>query len=104
MCTSVVEIVQAEGAGVSEGGWFPVTRAAVSYDHPHHALLEDAITIDFVNDRLGPGARAAVEITLESARGLVRALERVIAEAEEGGRAGAPSQQAEVGRQVPVPA
>jgi hypothetical protein len=91
MCTSVVEIVRAEGAGVSEGGWFPVTSAAVSYDHPHHALLEDAITIDFMNPALGPGARAAVEITLESAKGLLAALERVIAEAEEGGRAGAPS-------------
>jgi len=88
MCTSVVEIVRAEGAGRAEIGWFPVTSAVVSYDHPHHALLEDAITIDFVNADLGPGARAAVEITLDSARGLVAALMRVIAEAEEGGRAG----------------
>ena len=64
MCTSVVEIVECEGTGASESGWFPVTRAVVSYDHPHHALLEDAITIDFVNADLGPGARAAVEITL----------------------------------------
>jgi hypothetical protein len=91
MCTSVVEIVRAEGAGRAEIGWFPVTSAVVSYDHPHHALLEDAITIDFVNPRLGPDARAAVEITLDSARGLVAALMRVIAEAEEGGRAGAAS-------------
>jgi hypothetical protein len=91
MCTSIVEIVQAEGAGVSENGWFPVTSAVVSYDHPHHALLEDAITIDFMNPALGPGARAAVEITLESAKSFLAALERVIAEAEEGGRAGARS-------------
>ena len=63
MCTSVVEVCEAEGAGKSEAGWFPVTSAVVSYDHPHHALLEDAITIDFVNPELGPGARAAVEIT-----------------------------------------
>jgi hypothetical protein len=83
MCTSVVEIVRAEGAGVSEGGWFPVTSAAVSYDHPHHALLEDAITIDFVNLDLGPGARAAVEITLDTAKELVAALERAIEAAEE---------------------
>ena len=54
MCTSVVEVVRAEGAGKGDGGWFPVTSAVVSYDHPHHALLEEAITIDFVN----PGARA----------------------------------------------
>ncbi len=88
MCTSVVEIVKAEGAGVSAGGWFPVTSAVVSYDHPHHALLEDAITIDFVNPDLGPGARAAVEITLESAKELAAALARAIAGAEEmeGGR------------------
>jgi hypothetical protein len=83
MCTSVVEIVKAEGAGVSEGGWFAVTSAVVSYDHPHHALLEDAITIDFVNPALGPGARAAVEITLESAKELAAALARAIEAAED---------------------
>jgi len=83
MCTSVVEIVRAEGAGKSEEGWFPVTSAVVSYDHPHHALLEEAITLDFVNPDLGPGARAAVEITLESAKALAAALARAIAAAEE---------------------
>jgi hypothetical protein len=83
MCTSVVEVVRAEGAGKSGGGWFPVTSAVVSYDHPHHALLEEAITIDFVNPELGPGARAAVEITLESAKAFAAALARAIAGAEE---------------------
>jgi hypothetical protein len=83
MCTSVVEVVRADGAGKSEGGWFAVTSAVVSYDHPHHALLEEAITIDFVNPDLGPGARAAVEITLESAKALAAALGRAIAGAEE---------------------
>ena len=83
MCTSVVEIVPAEGAGKSEIGWFPVTSTVVSYDHPHHALLEEAITIDFVNADLGPGARAAVELTLESAKELAAALARAIAGAEE---------------------
>jgi hypothetical protein len=83
MCTSVVEVVRAAGAGKSEGGWFPVTSAVVSYDHPHHALLDEAITIDFVNPALGPGARAAVEITLESAKAFAAALARAIAGAEE---------------------
>jgi len=83
MCTSVVEIVRVEGAGKSEDGWFPVTGAVVSYDHPHHALLDEAITIDFVNPDLGPAARAAVEITLESAKELSAALIRAIAAAEE---------------------
>jgi hypothetical protein len=83
MCTSVVEIVRAEGAGKGGDGWFPVAIAVVSYDHPHHALLEEAITIDFVNPELGPGARAAVEITLDSAKELAAALARAIAAAEE---------------------
>ena len=82
MCTSIVEIVKAEGSGKGEGGWFDLTTAVVSYDHPHHALLEEAITIDFVNDALGPGARVAVEITLESAKELSAALARAIAAAE----------------------
>ena len=83
MCTSVVEIVRVDGAGKGEGGWFDLTSAVVSYDHPHHALLEDAITIDFVNSDLGPSARVPVEITLESAKEFVAALQRAIAGAEE---------------------
>ena len=82
MCTSIVEIVRAEGSGKGEDGWFDLTTAVVSYDHPHHALLEEAITIDFVNSALGPGARVAVEITLESAKGLLAALARAIAAAD----------------------
>jgi hypothetical protein len=82
MCTSIVEIVDAEGAGKSSEGWFALTHSVVSYDHPHHALLEEAITIDFVNRALGPGARVAVELTLEAAKSLGEALARAIAAAE----------------------
>lgn len=83
MCTSIVEIVAAQGQGKGEGGWFELTNAVVSYDHPHHALLEEAIVIDFVNSNLGPGARVAVEITLESAKALSAALSRAIEAADE---------------------
>ncbi len=88
MCTSIVEIVGAEGAGKGGDGWFALTHSVVSYDHPHHALLEEAITIDFMNRTLGPDARVAVELTLESAKALNGALTRAIAaaEIEEGGR------------------
>ena len=82
MCTSIVEIVAAEGTGKGERGWFDLTHAVVSYDHPHHALLEEAIIIDFVNAALGPSARVAVEITLESAKALAAALSKTVAEAE----------------------
>lgn len=82
MCTSIVEIVGAKGAGKGGDGWFDLTHSVVSYDHPHHALLEEAITIDFVNSALGPSARVAVELTLGSAKELSAALSRAIAAAE----------------------
>jgi hypothetical protein len=82
MCTSIVEIVGADGSGRGDDGWFHLTHAVVSYDHPHHALLEEAITIDFVNAALGPGARVAVELTLEAAKELSGALAKAIAAAE----------------------
>jgi PIN domain nuclease of toxin-antitoxin system len=82
MCTSIVEIVVASGAGKGETGWFDLTNSVVSYDHPHHALLDEAITIDFVNSSMGPDARVAVEITLESAKALSAALLRAIAAAD----------------------
>ena len=83
MCTSIVEIVEAQGEGKGEGGWFELTNAVVSYDHPHHALFEEAIVIDFVNSNLGPEARVAVEISLDSAKALSAALARAIAAADE---------------------
>jgi hypothetical protein len=88
MCTSIVEIVGCSGAGKTGDGWIDLTTAVVSYDHPHHALLEEAITIDFMNDALGPCARVAVELTLEAAKELTAALIRAIeaAEIEEGHR------------------
>ena len=88
MCTSIVEIVGADGAGKGSDGWFDLTHSVVSYDHPHHALLEEAITIDFMNAALGPGARVAVELTLDAAKQLSGALVRAIAaaEIEEGAR------------------
>lgn len=88
MCTSIVEVVKAEGAGRGNDGWFPLSNSVVSYDHPHFAMLEEAITIDFVNHARGPSARAAVELTLESAKALSVALEKAIAaaEIEESGR------------------
>ena len=88
MCTSIVEIVPADGAGKGGDGWFKLTHSVVSYDHPHHAVLEEAITIDFVNSTLAPDARVAVELRLQSAKELSGALARAIAaaEIEEGAR------------------
>ena len=82
MCTSIVEIAAAEGVAKGESEWFPVTHSVVAYDHARHALLYDVITIDFINSALPPGARAGVELTLDSAKALHAALAKAIAEAE----------------------
>ena len=58
MCTSIVEIIAAEGMAKRGGEWFELTGAVVAYDHARHAHLDDVITLDFVNSNLDAGARA----------------------------------------------
>jgi hypothetical protein len=82
MCTSIVEIVRAEGMAKRGDAWFPVTQAVVAYDHARHAPLADVITLDFINTGLEPGARAGIELPLETAKELYAALGRAIAAAE----------------------
>lgn len=82
MCTSIVEIARAEGMAKRGDEWFPLTRTVVAYDHARHAPLGDVITLDFLNTGLDAGARAGIELTLESAKELRAALDRAIAAAE----------------------
>jgi len=82
MCTSIVEVIQAEGMAKREDAWFPLTQAVIAYDHARHAPLADVITLDFINVGLEPGSRAGVELTLESAKELLAALDRAIIAAE----------------------
>jgi hypothetical protein len=82
MCTSIVEIARAEGMAKRDDNWFPLSHAVVSYDHARHAPLGDVITLDFINAGLEAGARAGIELTLETAKELRGALERAIAAAE----------------------
>ena len=96
MCTSIIEIARAEGMAKRGGEWFELSTAVVAYDHARHANLGDVITLDFINAELEPGARAGVELTLESAKDLRAALDRAIAaadfeEAEVRGRGALPS-------------
>lgn len=82
MCTSIIEIVRAEGMAKRGDEWFPVSQSVVAYDHARHAALGDVITLDFINTGLDVGARAGIELTLETARELRGALDRAIAAAE----------------------
>jgi len=103
MCTSIVEIAPAEGMAKADGTWFPVTHSVVAYDHARHALLGDVITLDFINTDLPPGARAAVELSLETAKALHAALAKAIAEAEIEEAERAESIAEQLRRKMPVP-
>jgi hypothetical protein len=81
----IAERVKIAGSGKGTGGWFSVTQANVSYDHPFNAPLEHALNIDFVNEALGTGARVAVELSAESARSLVQTIQAVLEQGEAGG-------------------
>ena len=80
MCTDIVSTAEISGSGKGPQGWFSLDHVNVGYDHPFHAPLEHAVSLDFVNEAAGPGARVAVELTRDSARQLARhilsALER----------------------------
>ncbi|MYD37043.1 MAG: hypothetical protein F4X20_08620 [Dehalococcoidia bacterium] len=83
MCTWIVQTAEVSGSGKSAGGWIPLTKANVCYDHPAHAFMEHSVNIDFVNENGGMSERVAVEISAESARQLVGA---IIAALEEGSK------------------
>jgi len=83
MCSYIVEKTPLAGSGKGTKGWFNVTSAHVSYDHPYHVDLEHALNIDFVNEAEGLDARVAVELSLDSARQLAAAILAACERAEE---------------------
>ncbi len=85
MCTMIGTQIELAGCGKGAAGWFDVSQANVTFDHPFRAPVEHALNIDFVDEALGPGARVAVELSAESARALVQAIDAVLARAEAGG-------------------
>ncbi len=82
MCSYIAGKTPISGSGKGAAGWFSVTSANISYDHPYHVDLEHALNIDFVNEAQGLGARVAVELSLESAKQLAAALIAACEEAE----------------------
>ena len=85
MCTMIAHQTKIQGRGKSGQDWFEVREANVSYDHPYDMPLEHALNIDFVNEAEGPGARVAVELSVEAARELVKTIEAVLAQADQRG-------------------
>ena len=84
MCTYLTEQIEVAGSGKGPAGWFALSGASVYFDHPQHAPAEHTLNIDFLNPGKGPSARVAVELTAESARALVRAIEATLQAAPPG--------------------
>jgi len=77
MCTYSTEHVPLSGSSAKGAdGWFRPAEAVVYFDHPVHAMAEHSLNIDFANPA---GGRVAVELTEDSARALVAAIERALA-------------------------
>ena len=83
MCSNILERAAVSyGSAKGREGWFPLSSAFVTYDHPFHADLEHAVNLDFVNEAAGIEARVAVELSIDSARNLATALLAAIERAE----------------------
>ena len=78
MCTYITEKVETDGSGKGADGWFKLTETTVYFDHPVHAPAEHTLNIDFLDPGAGPSARVAVELTADSARALVKAIQATL--------------------------
>ncbi len=78
MCTNIVVKTELAGWGKGNEGWFDLNKLSIAYDHPYHAPLEYAISLDFLNESAGPSARVAVELTPDSAKALILALQAAL--------------------------
>jgi hypothetical protein len=83
MCSHITEMVDAiDSSAKGPNGWFQVEKATVYFDHPVHAPLDHALNIDFLNPGQGPSARVAVELSADTARALIVAIEAALAAGE----------------------
>ena len=71
MCTYITESASIFGSAKGPEGWMRVDTAHVYFDHPFHAPLDHALTIDLVDESKGAPTRVAIELSEESARELV---------------------------------
>ncbi|WP_026341421.1 DUF6295 family protein [Actinomadura atramentaria] len=80
MCTYLTVKAEIDGSAKGPGGsWMHVSDATVYFDHPVHAMAEHTLNIDFTDPSRDPAARVAVELTAESARRLVAAIQEALA-------------------------
>jgi len=82
VCTyaTVRQAIEGSAKGPN-GAWIRVSDATVYFDHPVHAMAEHTLNIDLADPAKGPAARVAIELTAESARRLISAMEAALASA-----------------------
>ena len=78
MCSYVVQQARLKGSGKGPAGWFPLTQANVTFDHPTVAFLEESLNIDFFNNEADASERITVEISADAAKQLVIAIENAL--------------------------
>jgi hypothetical protein len=74
MCTGLVQKAKVVGAGKKADGWFELDELSVTYDCSYHTSMPQGVNIDFFNEKQGPGARVAIELSPTSAMALVHAV------------------------------
>lgn len=74
MCTGLVQKARVSGAGKGGEGWFKLDEVSVMYDCTYHMSTPQGVNIEFFNEKEGPGARVAVELSPSSAMELVHAI------------------------------
>lgn len=74
MCTGLVQKAKVTGAGKAPDGWFKLEDVSVTYDCSYHTSMPQGVNIDFFNEKEGPSARVAVELSPQSAMELVHAI------------------------------
>jgi hypothetical protein len=78
MCSYIVEKTAITGSTKAAGTWAPISNAVVSVDHPSHATLDHALIVDFVAAGRPVSERVALELSLGSARALIRCMQSAL--------------------------
>ncbi len=79
MCSYVTVKTEVTGSGKGSAGWFSLSHASVYLDHPYATPLDHTLNIDFIDESAGASSRVAVELSPDSARRLVEAIQKALA-------------------------
>lgn len=78
MCSWITERRDVQGFAKGRQEWTAVDQISVYYDHPNRMTLDHALIIDLSHSTGAIDERARVELTPESARLLIDAIEQAL--------------------------